>query len=175
MVKEKTLAEKIGLKHGDSFTEINGQPVKYYDEVSGLVKPYTGDTISFKIQRDGQLLAFKEYYKGQTGIGFYAVNMIPKEGLISVHYSFGQAIWLGPGRAFNVILVQLKAFRKIFGGDISLKKSLSGPIGIAKAYGGTWDWENFWRMTRASLHGARLHEFPANPCTRWRLCDVFAL
>ena len=24
---------------------------------------------------------------------------------------------------------------------------MSGPIGIAKAYGGTWDWERFWRMT----------------------------
>ena len=28
-----------------------------------------------------------------------------------------------------------------------MKNSLSGPIGMAKAYGGTWDWERFWRMT----------------------------
>jgi regulator of sigma E protease len=46
-----------------------------------------------------------------------------------------------------VITLQLKAFKKIFSGDISLKKSLSGPVGMAKMYGGTWDWENFWRMT----------------------------
>jgi Predicted membrane-associated Zn-dependent proteases 1 len=24
---------------------------------------------------------------------------------------------------------------------------LSGPVGMAQAYGGTWDWERFWRMT----------------------------
>jgi regulator of sigma E protease len=54
---------------------------------------------------------------------------------------------LGPERAFGVIVIQLKAFKKIFTGQLSFQKSLSGPIGMAKAYGGTWDWERFWRMT----------------------------
>ena len=45
------------------------------------------------------------------------------------------------------MFVQLQAFKKIFSGDISVRKSLSGPIGIAKAYGGTWDWFRFWSLT----------------------------
>jgi regulator of sigma E protease len=54
---------------------------------------------------------------------------------------------LGAERAFGIVFVQLKAFKKIFSGELSFQKSLSGPIGIAQAYGGTWDWERFWRMT----------------------------
>lgn len=146
-LKEKTIAERIGLKKGDRFVEVNGQPVKFFDEVTAIVKPYKGDSISFKVSRDGQVLSFKENYKGEEGIGFYTQFLIPKEGQIVTKYSFGESILLGPGRAFGVIALQLKAFKKIFSGDISLKKSLSGPVGMAKMYGGTWDWENFWRMT----------------------------
>ncbi|HTH54505.1 MAG TPA: RIP metalloprotease RseP [Cyclobacteriaceae bacterium] len=146
-VKDKTVAERVGLKKGDRFVEINGQPVKYFDEVSSIVKPFKGDSISFKISRGGESLSYKASYKGEEGIGFYAQRLIPKEGLITTKYSFGESVVLGPGRAFGVIALQLKAFKKIFSGDISLKKSLSGPVGMAKMYGSTWDWENFWRMT----------------------------
>jgi regulator of sigma E protease len=146
-IKEKTIADRVGLKKGDQFVEVNGQPVTFFDEVSAIVKPFKGDSISFKIARAGQTLAFKENFKGEEGIGFYAQRMIPKEGLISTTYSFGESVLLGPSRAFGVITLQLKAFKKMFSGDISLKKSLSGPVGMAKMYGGTWDWENFWRMT----------------------------
>jgi len=54
---------------------------------------------------------------------------------------------LGPVRAFDVIITQTKAIKKMITREISFTKSLSGPIGIAQAYGGRWDWERFWRMT----------------------------
>ena len=38
-------------------------------------------------------------------------------------------------------------FGKIFSGEVSASKSLSGPIGIAQFFGGTWDWNHFWRIT----------------------------
>ena len=44
-------------------------------------------------------------------------------------------------------ILYLKAFGKIFRGEISLRNSLTGPVGIAQAYGGVWDWERFWKMT----------------------------
>ena len=41
----------------------------------------------------------------------------------------------------------LKQLGKIFSGEVSASKSLSGPIGIAQIFGGTWDWYRFWRIT----------------------------
>src|SRR5258708_27114029 len=102
---------------------------------------FKGDTLRFKIKRGGQILSFKEYFKGKTNIGFYGpMSLVPAEGEKVITYSLGQAVLLGPGRAFDVITVQLKAFGKIFRREISLKNSLSGPVGMAKAYGGSWDW-----------------------------------
>lgn len=141
-----SIAKQVGLRPGDRFIEIDGTPVVYFDEVIKLVKSGPRDTISFKISREGQVLAFRENFKGQEIIGFRPKGIDKKE-LAYITYGFGPSIGLGAKRAFDVIFVQLKAFKKIFSGEISFRKSLSGPIGMAQAYGGEWDWERFWRMT----------------------------
>jgi regulator of sigma E protease len=147
-VEPNTIAARINLREGDRVIEVNHQPVTYQDELRAVTKTYKGDTIHFKVQRGSDILEYKEYFKGEPGIGFYPPReIVPAEGEQTVNYSFSQALLLGPSRAFGVIGVQLKAFRKIFTGQLNVKKSLSGPIGMAKAYGGTWDWERFWRMT----------------------------
>jgi regulator of sigma E protease len=147
-VSPNSIADKVHLKPGDQFVEIQNTPVTYMDEVRALIKDFKKDSLQFKVKRGSEVLAFREYFKGQTSIGFYSLNqLVPPEGEKNITYSLGQSIALGPGRAFDVITTQVKAFGKIFRGEISFKKSLSGPIGMAKAYGGTWDWERFWRMT----------------------------
>jgi len=147
-VAPNTIAERIHLQQGDRIVEVQNKPIAYHDELTAVTRNFSGDTLQFKVKRGEQLMEFKEYFKDAPGIGFYVPNQIvPVEGEKTVTYSLGESALIGPGRAFGVIGVQLKAFRKIFTGQISFKKSLSGPIGMAKAYGGTWDWERFWRMT----------------------------
>ena len=145
-VAEKTLAEKIGLKIGDQFTEIDGHPVIFYDEALKIVRRGPRDSISFSVKRGSEVLAFSENFKGQDMIGFGPLG-IDKKDLSYIKYSFGQSIPLGFTRAFDVIFVQLKAFKLLLTGQLSFRKSLSGPIGMAQAYGGVWDWERFWSMT----------------------------
>jgi regulator of sigma E protease len=147
-VSPNTIASRIGLQRGDRIIEVQNKPITYHDELKEVTTNFAGDSLQFKVQRGAQVLAFNEYFKDAPGIGFYVPNQIvPKEGERTVAYSLGESLLLGPSRAFGVIVVQLKAFKKIFSGELSVQKSLSGPIGMAKAYGGTWDWERFWRMT----------------------------
>ena len=49
-------------------------------------------------------------------------------------------------RRSGVITANLKAFGKIFRGEASASNSLSGPVGIAQVFGGSFDWANFWRI-----------------------------
>jgi regulator of sigma E protease len=44
-------------------------------------------------------------------------------------------------------MTQVVGLRKMFSGKIKATESISSPIGIAKVYGGTWDWGRFWRLT----------------------------
>jgi regulator of sigma E protease len=142
VIADTSIAKKVLMK-GDLILEVQNQPVTYFDEVKPLLK---GDTLHLKIKRGAQILTFTEDFKGKTNIGFYS-SFVPEEGEVVVNYSFGEALMRGPVKAFDVIWVQLKAFRKIFSGQLSLRKSISSPIGIAQAYGGVWDWERFWSMT----------------------------
>ncbi len=146
-ISEKSIAERVGLKVDDEFVQINGVPVKYQDEVLQVVKAgRKKDSISFQVKRGGQILSFKEYFKKDSIIGFRQ-KAWDKSRFASVNYGLGESLQVGTKRAFGVVFVQLKAFKKIFKGELSLRKSISSPIGIARAYGGTWDWYRFWSIT----------------------------
>ena len=145
-VSKGSIADRVGLKPNDRFLSIDGQPVKYQDEVIKIVKGGQRDSISFVVQRGSETLTFRENFKDQSIIGFLPKGF-DREELSYIKYGLGESIGVGTGRAFGVIFLQLKAFKKIFSGDISFQKSLSGPIGMAQAFGTEWDWERFWRMT----------------------------
>jgi RIP metalloprotease RseP len=62
-------------------------------------------------------------------------------------FTLGQAIVVGTQDAFGVVFNYVKGFGKIFRGEVSASKALSGPIGIARMFGGVWDWGRFWSLT----------------------------
>lgn len=147
-IKEGSVAQKAGLTKGDRIVQIDGKSVTYFDEVVAGLKGFTGDTLQFAVQRGAEVISRRAYFKGEAALGFYVNRiLVPEAALVTTKYSLGESLVLGPVRAFDVIFVQLKAFKKIFTGDISFRKSLSGPVGMAQAFGVTWDWERFWRMT----------------------------
>ncbi len=145
-VSKGSIADRVGLKPNDQFLSIDGQAVQYQDEVIKMVKGVQRDSIAFVIKRGAETLTFKESFRDQSIIGFLPQGF-NREELAYVNYGLGESIGVGTGRAFGVIFLQFKAFKKIFSGDISFQKSLSGPIGMAQAFGTEWDWERFWRMT----------------------------
>jgi regulator of sigma E protease len=147
-VSPGTVADKIGLQKGDLITAINGTEIQFHDQLGALVKS-SGDSIVIQIKRGGEVLNYKSDFKDQSSIGFYAEA--PVEFLESaekrVEYGFFESIPMGTDRAFTTLVVQVKAFGKVISGVLSPRESLSGPIGIAKAYGSDWNWERFWSLT----------------------------
>ena len=58
-VTENSDAEKQGMKTGDIVTEVNGIPVKTTDEVNSIKNNFhVGDTMHFKVWREGKELEF---------------------------------------------------------------------------------------------------------------------
>lgn len=143
-VAEGTPAYDARLQIGDKFLAINGQPIQFYDEFKSAVEANAGKEITTKIERDGKEVEVKMTVSSEGTLGFYSRDLVERS---SVSYSFGESISLGTAQAFNVVWFNIKGFGKMFSGDVSPTKSLSGPIGIAKFFGGTWDWVNFWQIT----------------------------
>jgi regulator of sigma E protease len=143
-VKVPTVAYTLGLKENDKILAVNNKPVVYLDQIREIIKT-PSDSISVTVARGSDTLTFKGSYKNHSTIGF-AAEGIKKEDFVHIQYSLGQSIAQGPGRGLEVLVLQAKSIWKLVTGKISVR-TISSPIGIAQAYGGTWDWERFWRMT----------------------------
>ncbi len=137
-------AYKAGLKVGDKFVSLAGQPVKFYQELSPILEKNKGKNIPVIIDRKGLIDTLKMAVSSEGKVGFR-----PNSLLNDTHedYTIGQAFNAGFVEAFTVIGTNLKGFKKIFKGDVSASNAVSGPIGIAKIFGGVWDWGKFWFLT----------------------------
>lgn len=152
-VNEDSPADKAGLQTGDKITAVNGQPITYFDELQTLLAENGGKPISLQVVRPSSTTSENPLYEtieltatpDEEGLlGFYRDPIID---VAHTDYSFGAAIPIGTERAFEAVWVNILAFGKIFKGELSASKSISGPIGIAQIFGGTWDWSWFWRLT----------------------------
>ncbi len=140
-----TLGERLGLQEGDIFISLGGEKIIEGGDVRRIITSFEGDTVTAQVRRGGEVLNFEAPVKSDTLLGVYVG--FPDGFLTTKEYGFGESIPLGTQRAFGVIFTQIQAFGKMFSGELNVRKSLSGPIGIAQAYGGTWDWQRFWRLT----------------------------
>ncbi len=138
-------AVKSGLKTGDIIISVNNKPIRFYHEFGEIAKPLKNQVLTLGINRGGQLGIIRVKTSPEGTIGFYPKLLLKT---VTEEYTFGQAINVGTQRAFQVVFDNIKGFGKIFRGDVSPSKALSGPIGIAKdLFGGVWVWDRFWTVT----------------------------
>jgi regulator of sigma E protease len=140
-IKKGSIADKVGLQYGDRIVEVQGQKVKYFDDVAQAIKTDESQSVSFAVERGGKIIHFDEPFQGERIIGF------SPRAIMYVQYGFLSSIGVGAKKAFTTLYTQIQAFGKIFRGELSFQKSVSGPIGMAKAYGPTWNWPRFWTIT----------------------------
>jgi regulator of sigma E protease len=137
-------AYRAGLQAGDKFVNINGRPVKFYQEFKAILDENKEKKITVVVDRKGTIDTLKMDVSKEGTVGFI---MNPLLKLTHEDYTVGQAFNAGFVEAFTVIGTNLKGFKKIFKGDVSASNAVSGPVGIAKIFGGKWDWANFWFLT----------------------------
>jgi regulator of sigma E protease len=137
-------AEKAGLETGDKVLAVNGTPVNFFHEFQQILQQNKGKEITLTVERNGKELELKS---GVTEEGTLGIGVEELLQYATINYSLGEAVVKGTDKAFGVVFDNIKAFGKIFRGEVSATKSISGPIGIAQIFGGTWVWERFWYIT----------------------------
>lgn len=137
-------AEKAGMEVGDKIVSVDGKSIQFYNEFQAEVPTHKGKATPFVVERDGveKNLTVNVSDEGTVGVGPLSLLHTTTN-----EYTFAQALGVGTKDAFGVVYNNIKGFGKIFRNEVSPSKALSGPIGIARMFGGVWDWENFWRLT----------------------------
>jgi regulator of sigma E protease len=136
-------AEKGGMIDGDKIVSINGTSIKFFHELQEILSEQKNQIVKMEIDRNEQIHTLDIEISEKGMAGFSAVFDIQ---FTTIEYTFLESIPKGTKEAFNIVFINVKAFGKIFSGDLNFSESVSGPIGIAKIFGSTWDWYRFWSL-----------------------------
>ncbi len=136
-------AKAAGIKEGDKILSVNGKEITFFDEMQVALAGAKNKQAEIVVLSEGQPKTLSVPVSGEGTIGIAANPLIEP---VKREYGFGEAVSKGTTRAFSVVIVNAKALGKMFTGEVSAK-NVSGPIGMAKIYGDTWDWVKFWSIT----------------------------
>jgi regulator of sigma E protease len=136
-------AESAGVKAGDRILAVDGKEIFYFDQLQKALANKESQQVELLIERDGSTFSVSSEVSDAATIGIAVSSLLEP---VRKQYSFAQSVPLGVTRAFDVVIVNARAMGKMFTGEVSAK-NVSGPIGMAKIYGNTWDWVKFWSIT----------------------------
>jgi len=127
MVIPGSPAEKAGVKPGDVFLAINGEPIFYYQFVE-IIERNSGNELEFLIEREGatqtlQITPRLEGKVGKIGIGQVPKSIIKKYGLFA-------AVYQSLKESVRMTFLVINFIKDLITGEASARQ-LGGPIEIA--------------------------------------------
>lgn len=137
-------AEKIGLEEGDKIISLNGTEVPYFNDFEAEKTKYINEPFELQVVRNGKTELLSGKMPEDGVIGFLPVYLIDPS---YEQYSLGESVVKGTNKAFNAVWINIIGLGKMISGKINPTKSMMGPIGIARVFGGSWNWERFWSLT----------------------------
>ena len=152
-VSDESLNKDYDIRQGDRIISVNGQEIKYADQLDPLLQQNSNQTIEVELIRDSfrikKTLNVDE--DGKLGIMYGATvqNMVDL-GLMKVSinsYSFLESIVAGTNRFVSFTGFYIEQFVAIFNPSTGAYKGLGGFISIGNIFPSTWDWQSFWNTT----------------------------
>ena len=135
---------KAGLEKGDKIIKVDDKHIIDLYELKNILEENKSSIAQLTIDRSGNLIDKVVEISRDATIG---IKVLQDPLVFSKReYNLSQSIIIGSQKAFGAVFLNIKAFGKMFSGDIDPSKNLSGPIGIAQIFGNEWDWGNFWRI-----------------------------
>lgn len=136
-------AAKAGLQPKDKLISINDKPVQYFHLLQENLKLYKSQKVNITVDRAGKTMTLPTQVDENGKIGFQPTMLLAHD---TKQYTLGESVVKGTSNAFALVFLNIKGLGKIFSGQIKATDAVSGPIGMAKMFGGVWDWHNFWNM-----------------------------
>jgi regulator of sigma E protease len=151
-------AARAGLEAGDLILEYGGKPIAFFASFASAVASSAGESMPLVFLRDGErheIAVAAESITAENGFGIdetrYRIGIRGGDGaLVQGRIGIEQvrnpfvAIPRAVGRTVDITARFLEGLGMLFTGEVS-RKSLAGPIGIAKIAGDAYrsGWENY--------------------------------
>lgn len=130
-------AEKSGLSVGDKIIKADGKDVKYWEEMTGIIHKHLDGPIKLTVEKNGKVSDMeiqpiirdvKDIFGNHTKIALLGIS--PSQKIESVRYGFFESFSKGFKKTVDLTVITYKALWSIATGRLSVKESMTGPIGI---------------------------------------------
>lgn len=146
-VAKNTPAEKAGMQAGDRVIGMDSVQTLFTHEVLKTLDGAKNKRVDFKILRDETDTINLAASIGEDGVLGVTREFEQFIQLETEKYGFLESVPLGFKESYTFLADQLKAFGKMFTGELKAKDSLGSIISIGKMFGTEWDWLRFWNLT----------------------------
>jgi len=130
-------AEKSGLSVGDKVTRVNGIDVKYWEDITAITHKHLEGPVRLTVERGGKssdieiqpvIKEMKDILGKKSKMAL--LGIAPSERIESVRYGFFESFSKGFKKLIDLTALTYKAIWSIITGRLSVKESMTGPIGI---------------------------------------------
>lgn len=147
-VSDKSEADKMGLKSGDSVIALNNQPIQFYDEFEKLKRANAGKGITLTVVRSGAIAVLNGKVPDTKLLGFSPKSPDAFFKTDRIDYSFVAAIGKGFTYTFDQIGNYWRQLKMIFTSkEIKASESLGGIVSFGKMFSPVFDWQDFLMLT----------------------------
>lgn len=150
----ETSPNKDLLKKGDLITAINGQKMKYSDEITGFAEQNKGRSFPATVLRDEKEQAATVAIDNEGKLGIYRAGIkgdnLEKLGyykISKVDYNFLEAFPAGLTKSKDEVSKYFTQLKAIFTPSTGAYKGVGGFYAIFDVFPNHWSWEAFWSIT----------------------------
>jgi regulator of sigma E protease len=130
-------AEKSGLAVGDKVIKADGKDVKYWEDMTEIIHNHLEGPIKLTVDKNGKLseVEIQPMIKDVTDIfgkhtRIALLGIAPSQKIESVRYGFFESFSKGFRKVVDLTAITYKALWSVATGRLSMKESMTGPIGI---------------------------------------------
>lgn len=130
-------AEKYGLKVGDKILAVNDKAVKYWEDMTAIIHKCTGGPIKLTVESSGSVTEVsinpvvrqtKDIFGKEVKVAL--LGIAPSQKIDKVKYDFFTSFYMGGKKLLQLTTLTYKAIWSMCIGQLSVKESMTGPIGI---------------------------------------------
>jgi len=130
-------AEKSGLAVGDVVKAVDGKKVEYWEDMTEMIRKRTDGAVMLTVVRGPKTMDIsvipsvrrvKDIFGKEVSVAM--VGIAPSEKITKVRYGIVDSFVMGFKKLMQLTYMTYKAIWSIITGSVSVKESMTGPIGI---------------------------------------------
>jgi regulator of sigma E protease len=137
-------AEKAGLRPGDRFLQVNGEPAVYFDEFLAQVRKHADAEVELAVLRGSDTVRAKTIVSKEGTLGFIRKHDFIKSE--HTDYNLATAFTAGIREGYEKLVMQVKQLAVIFTVK-DAHQQVGGFYTMYKTLPDEWDWQYFWVRT----------------------------